>query len=114
MGRKSILRDHKVIDTGDISGDLTSSETNCEHLDRVSYFLNWSGVSPVGTITVEVSPDGSNWFELDLGSISISGNSGNHTIFITETDFKSIRLQYVSTSGTGTLNAIIHGSTEGA
>ena len=121
MGRKSILKPYKVIDDGDISDDVTSSSTNIENLDSVTYLAQWTGSSPVGVLYVDVrqklgiAPDGFNtsWITLDFGeSIAVSGATGGHTISIENKAFTESRLRFVSTSGSGTMQATISGSVE--
>jgi len=122
MGRKNVVKSYKMWSAGDISGSITSSETNVLNLDTASIHITWSGTSPAGTITVEASnqdPDKSSvtqvWHELDLGSaVSVSGNSGEHLIIFNEMPFNTIRLQYARSSGTGSLEATISAKTTGA
>lgn len=123
MGRKTILKPYKVIDDGDISGDVTSSSTNIEFLDSVTYLVQWTGSTPIGVLYVDVrqktggEPDGFNtsWITLEFGeTISVSGASGGHTISIENKAFTESRLRFVSTSGSGTMQATISGSVEGA
>ena len=116
MARKNFVEQFKMLDAADISTNQTSELTNVLKLDQASIILEWSGSSPVGTVTVEArnGSDG-NFYELDMGStISISGNSGNHQLLFSEMPFSDIRLQYTSTSGTGSLTATITSKTVGA
>lgn len=116
MGRKNVLKSFKMIDSGDLSGNITSSVTSVINMDKASVHLNWSGSSPVGTVTVEARNGEDNpWYELDFGStISISGNSGDHQLVLNELPFTDIRLQFASTSGTGNIDAIITSKVTGA
>ncbi len=99
----------------DISGSATSDITSVLNLDKASIAIDWSGTSPVGEIQVEAR-NGENepWTVLDIATISISGNSGNHRIIFLELPFTDIRLQYISTSGTGSMDAVITSKTVGA
>lgn len=107
MGRKNIVKSFAMFDSTDISTNQTSEITRVITLDQASIHLSWTGTSPVGTITVEArNGDDDSWFELDLGgTVSISGNSGDHQIIFSEMPFTDIRLQYASTSGTGNMDA---------
>ena len=120
MARKNVLKTYKMFNSEDISTSATSGVTNTSNLDKASIYLEWTGAAPVGTITVEATNDDPNssspvWKTVDFGSsIDISGASGNHDLIFNEMPFNAIRLQYTSTSGTGTLNATIHAKTQGA
>ncbi len=107
--RKNVIRGYKMIDAGDISANVTSSEVNVINLDKASVFVSWTGTSPVGELKVEAkNADNGTWFELDMGGpISISGNSGNHTLLFNELPHNTIRILYVWTSGSGSLNAVL-------
>lgn len=116
MGRKNVVKSYKMIDAGDLSGNITSNTTNVINLDKASIHLVWSGSSPVGVITVEArNGDNDSWYELDFGSaINISGNSGDHQIVFNELPFTSIRVKYAVTSGTGSIDATITAKVVGA
>lgn len=83
-----------------------SSVTEINLQDNVGVIITWTGTSPVGAIVFEVSNNNSTWNSLDFGSaISISGNTGNHTVNINQLPYSFIRATYNKTSGTGTLIA---------
>lgn len=112
---------HKVINNQSMATSLTSDVTIIQKLSMVSYDIAWSaGSSPVGTVTVQVSntyeqnSDGSvknagNWTTLALGTLSVSGNSGNGFVDVDATAGYAIRLLYNRTSGSGTLNVTVAG-----
>lgn len=116
MGRKNVVKSYKMIDSGDLSGNITSSVVNVINLDKASIHLEWTGTSPISTITVEVrNGETDTWYEISLGSaISISGNSGDHQLVFNELPFTDIRLQSTFSSGVGTLDATISMKTTGA
>ena len=122
MARKHVTKPTKIIDAGDISGNLTSTVVNVENLDKGSIHVEWSGTSPVGTITVEArnrNPQDNTttppWIELNFGStISVSGNTGDHQLIFNELPFTEFRVQYVATSGTGSITATTTLKTVGA
>lgn len=110
-----------------MSGSLTSPVTAITVLDNVAYQLDFSG-SPVGYFQVELS---SNYNQDELGNVLNPGTwvpviftYFNGTIFvtsshiptssgspiiieITQTACPFARVVYTSTSGSGTLNAIV-------
>jgi len=105
----------------DISANLTTEITNVENSDNIGIQLIWNGAAPSGEVFIEVSNDyekninPGTWTELDFGvPILITGNSGNHIININLVPFSDLRLRYESTSGTGTMNAVLTMKTVGA
>ena len=121
MASRSILPPFPVISNGNMSGSLISDVTILQHLSMLSYDISWSGSSPVGVISVQVSnsyalnPDGSvknagSWTTLTLSSpTNVSGNTGNGFIDIDATAGYACRLVYTRTSGSGSLNVIVNG-----
>jgi len=119
MSRKNVVKTYKMLESEDVSVNITSSTTNVINLDKASIVLEWSGTAPVGTVTIEATNDDPDksplWRELDFGStISISGNTGNHDLIFNELPFRAMRIQYVAGSGTGTLTATLTSKTVGA
>jgi hypothetical protein len=112
-----------VINAGDMSGKITSAVTLLQDLSLVGYGMSWSGISPVGSISVQVSNDyaidGSGqvynpgtWTTIVLNynggtvnSIPLTGNTGTGFINVAEIAAYAIRMVYTATSGTGTLNS---------
>lgn len=127
MSTRTNLRPYVVINGASMAGNLTSIPTIMQSLTGVSYAVSWTGTSPVGTLSVQVSNDYSlnqngsvnntgTWttLELDLAgtpatTIPVSGNTGNGFIDIDITMAYAIRLIYTAGSGTGSLTAIING-----
>ncbi len=123
MSQRPRIPPELVITNGAMAGDLTSSPTIIQSLSMPTYQLKWTGTSPVGTVSVQVSndyslcPDGTvknagTWDSLYLvvGSsapsqtIAISGNSGHGFIDVPLTGAYACRLIYTAGSGIGTLN----------
>jgi hypothetical protein len=127
MSTRSTLRPYSVITNGAMTGNITSAVTILQSIVGCSYSLSWSGTSPVGTASVQVSNDYSlnpngtvdntgTWTTIELNvagtpatTIAISGNTGTAFIDIDTIMAYAIRLQFTYTSGTGTLNALING-----
>lgn len=115
MSRKTVILGHKVIDAGDMSGNLTGSETNVTQLDNIGYIAEWSGTSPVGVLSVEVQSGPSGWAALDFGSpLAVSGNTGSLIINVNQLPFEKIRVVYTATSGTGSLTVTLSSKVVGA
>jgi len=109
VARKNVIPSYKLIDAGDMSGNVTSSVVNVQNMDIASLHLSWAGTSPVGTVTVQARNGATDsWYDLDFGSaISIASNSGDHQIILQEMPFTDLKVTYTATSGTGTLTGYI-------
>lgn len=121
MASRPILSPYSVITNGDMSGNITSAVTVIQNTSMIGYDISWTGSSPVGSMSVEVSntysqnADGTvrnagNWTTLTLSSTTnVSGSPGNGFIDVDATGAFAIRLVYTRVSGTGTMNAIVTG-----
>jgi len=121
MASRPILSPFPVITNGDMSGNITSAVTVIQNTSMISYDISWSGSSPVGALSVQVSntysqnADGTvknagNWTTLTLSAATnVSGNTGNGFIDVDATGAYAIRLIYTRASGLGTLQATISG-----
>lgn len=119
MASRPIFTPFSVITNGNMATSLTSAVTIIQNLSMISYDISWSGSSPVGVMSVQVSntytqnADGTvrnagNWTTLTLSTTpTVSGNTGNGGIDVDATGFYAMRLVYTRTSGTGTMNATI-------
>lgn len=127
MSTRTVLRPHAVITNGAMTGNITSEVTVLQSLTRMSYAASWSGTSPVGTLSVQVSNDytldsagfvanAGTWTTVTLNvtgspvsSVPVSGNTGTVFIDIDGIAAYAMRCVYTFTSGTGTLNVTIVG-----
>jgi Flp pilus assembly protein TadG len=124
MASRPIFSPFQCIVNGNMASNITSAVTIIQNLSMLSYDISWAGSSPVGNIVVEVSntytqnADGTvrnpgNWTAITLSSsTSVSGNSGTGFIDIDAIASYAIRIRYVATSGSGTLNATINGKVQ--
>lgn len=97
-----------------IDGTATATGTavNTEFFPILAVQAVWSaGSSPVGTVTLEGSLDGTNFTAISGVSISVSGNSGaivgKPTATLNADRF--VRAVYTRTSGSGTISVYISG-----
>jgi hypothetical protein len=118
-GRKTSITRFQVISNGSAAGNLTSAITNIETLDNIGYQINITG-SPSGTFYPQVSADyaqdnngnvlnAGNWVSLTL-SPSLTVASGSPNVLYADLNQLSapwLRLVFVQTGGTGTVNAFI-------
>lgn len=119
MSARPYQKPHKVINAVSMAASITSEVTIIDNKTIIGYDVSWSGSTPVGTMSVQVSnsysldPDGSvrdsgSWTTLTLSSsTAVSGNTGNGFIDIDITGAYAIRLVYTRVSGTGTMNAYV-------
>lgn len=120
MASRPIFTPFSVITNATMAASITSAVTIIQNLSMISYDISWTGSTPVGVMSVQVSNtysqngDGTvrnagNWTTLTLSDApSVSGNTGNGGIDVDATGFYAIRLKYTRTSGTGTMNATIN------
>lgn len=121
MSSRPQLSPEQIITDGDMSDDIVSEVTIIQKISLVSYSFSWSGSSPVGVITIEVSNDFSlngdgsvrnegTWSALDIDPAgAVSGSSGTGFVNISDISAYAIRAVYTSTSGTGTIQGYITG-----
>jgi len=119
MASRPILSPFSVVDNESMGADITSDVTIVQNISMISYDISWTGSSPVGVCTVEVSDtytqngDGTvrnagNWTALPISG-AVSGNTGTGYMDIGVVSSYAIRLKYTRISGTGTMNATITG-----
>jgi hypothetical protein len=116
MGRKHIIKDFPVFTAQAVSasGSFDSLVTDVEQVDRVTYSMRWSG-TPVGLVEIQVSNNEEIWQTLEFGQqIQVNSGDTNHRIEINQVNFKFCKMVYNHISGSGTIDASIHGATEGA
>lgn len=120
MSRKNALTPYQLFTNADMSDDLTSAPTNIDWLDNISFHLIFTG-SPVGVFYVEVSsnykqgPDGNaliagDWIALPIDPVPIAGGDADSIMLdLNQLGVPWVRLSYVATSGSGSLNAFVTG-----
>lgn len=100
-----------IVTNGNMSGNITSTVVPLQYEDNVGIQLVWTG-SPVGTFAVQVSLDQINWIDLPStafnGTYPVPGTTSSPAYLdMALMSAAYIRLSYTSTSGTGTLNALL-------
>lgn len=110
-----------------MAGNITSSPSIVPYPSVFSYEVDWTGTSPVGTVSVQGSNtftlnaeggigNAGNWTTLTFNyngsavtTIPITGNSGTGLIDLTVTSIYALRLIYTAGSGTGSLTVTAFG-----
>lgn len=85
-----------------MTADITTGSIDCLNLNTWSMQFVWTG-TPVGTVSVQASDDGSTWTEVASSSQATSGAAGNHRVNASGFGGRYIRGKFAFTSGTGTL-----------
>lgn len=114
MARKNVVQSFTMIESQIASTDVTSESTSIINLDQLSIRFSWDSTLE-GEIVIEalqrksndVSPD---WFELDFGNtILVDATDTNHQIVFQQMPFTDIRVKFVHSSGSGTIEAKLTG-----
>jgi hypothetical protein len=110
-----------------MSGNITGTATIISNMTFASYSFSWSGTSPVGTVSIQVSNDyalsatgqvanAGTWNTLPLSysgssvtTVPLSGNTGNGFIDIDSSAGYAIRPVYTFASGVGSLQCKVTG-----
>lgn len=104
--QKRVLEPYKLVDAVSLASSFVSSPTSVKYLDRTLLQIVCTG-APVGTVTVQASVDGTNWFDMPLGLVALTGSPQRYFIDISQSAIIQIRINYVATSGSGTMTAIV-------
>lgn len=96
-----------IVTNGSMSSNVTSPVIDLSKTDGYSVSATWTG-SPVGTIKLQVSRDNVTFFDYPSSATAVSG-PGNAMWEITTAFYGYVKLAYVFSSGSGTLNAGILG-----
>lgn len=110
---KDQLSVYSIISAGNLAGNLTSTSIDVRGWDNPQIELVSTG-SPTGTFAVDctinsITPPGpvaQTWVALPLSPVpTLAGSASNIIIEINNTGCSYLRVRYVFTSGTGTVNA---------
>lgn len=118
---KNILVPFQIVTSGSMAGNLTSAVTDITKIDNVGIQLIFTG-TPTGEFFVDGSlnyspanngaklANAGDWVAIDLPSSALAAGSASSILLdLNQLSFPNIRVRYVRSSGTGTLNAYISG-----
>jgi hypothetical protein len=103
---KNVTKAFRILDAGDMSGNLTSAPIPCDRLDNVGIQIMWTG-TPTGNFFADgrIHEDAP-WTELDVNpAVVASGAASDWILSLTQVSFSEVRLRYVRISGSGSLTA---------
>ena len=100
--------EYKLMTDGDMSDDLTSDAQSLEQIYMCCIQAVWTGATAAGSLYLQITNDGTNWTTYSGSTTTVAG-AGNFAWNLMTTPFKSIRVFYDATSGTGTLNITVNG-----
>lgn len=93
---------NKLLEDGDMAATITTDSVSLAEKTQYALHAVFTG-SPVGTLTVETSIDGTTYDTLADSSTAVSA-AGSQMFNIIAAGYLWARLKYTRTSGTGTLN----------
>ena len=94
----------KIIDNQLMEADVTSEIVDMKNIYMVEAYFTYTD-TPTGVIQMEFSTNGIDWIIPTGASKALNGSSGSFMIDYIDTPTRYMRLKYVFSSGTGTLNA---------
>lgn len=103
----SFYADFHLVVNHSMASSFQSAGQFLDHYTIYSIQAVYTG-SPVGTLSLASSNDGVTWDTITGTSTAVSA-AGSTMFNVTITGYKWVRLEYVATSGTGTLNAFYVG-----
>ena len=93
----------QITTNGSLGANFTSDTISTGRNDLVGIQIIFSGSSPTGTFTLQASIDGSTWTTISGSSIAVSAD-GDVFYSISDMTYPYVRVNYVRTSGTATVN----------
>lgn len=110
--RKNVIKPTKVLSNQSMGSSFDGPATNVQYLDRIGISINCETSDAIGEFKIQgrVSPsiqDGpalgpaSEWVDLDMDTMLISGTDKSIVIDIINTGLIEVRAYYTRTSGDG-------------
>ena len=112
MGRKHTLR-KIVLEESALAATQAGTETVCDQLDLVSYYLEQSNSAGfTGALTIQWKDDDTDWDDLPISTIALVAD--DEVIVEVEPNFKYIRPVITVAAGTADCQILVVGKTVGA
>lgn len=111
-GRKNIVEPYQTLVDGDMTGNLVSSVTGASYQDNIGLQIQWTSANAIGYISIQASinynpvTSSGDFYELTFDPVLQQPNSDSdgYLVNLNQLPFNFYRVNYVATSGTGTLN----------
>jgi hypothetical protein len=100
---------YKVLDGVSMSTSQESSAVDVSLFRNWSCHFSWSG-TPVGSLSVDTSPDGTYWTTISGSQRATGGLDGSHVVNFAGSGFRFIKTSFARTSGSGSLTAFVTGN----
>lgn len=106
-----------LVNNQSMAGSFQSAPVSTERFDRIMLEIICTG-TPTGTVSLQVSNDflpvnqqqivsSANWNDIPLSLTALTGGPETYIIDMVETAGPWLRINYVQSGGTGTMNAVI-------
>jgi hypothetical protein len=112
MGRRYFAE--KQVVNGVLNAQEVTDAFDVRWLDVPGFTFAWSGgVGLAGTFYIQGSFDGTTWFILDVGTVNLTGASGQHDVSILENRYHYVRGVFDVTGGSATFDGWYSGASKG-
>jgi hypothetical protein len=103
---RAIVKNFPLLVDADMSASITSNSINLDKIDQACFQVVWNSTDAVGVLSVQGSVDGSTFTDLTFNPSLTQPNSDSQVYLINLAliPFTYVRINYVRTSGSGTLN----------
>lgn len=103
------LLNKTIVPATSVGTTFSSSPVEVNEAIRLCIQASWTGSSPVGSIQVEGSNDGTIWSaDPEATAITVTGNTGQAIKKIVNCSYSWVRVTYTATSGTGTVTVTLN------
>jgi type 1 fimbria pilin len=106
MAHKDFIGPITLVSGQSLATSFSSASTACKRFSRIAYQVTWTGTA-VGTLIAQGSLDNQNFSDLDMNQIVLNNASDSGVLDIQTTAIPFVRLNYTSTSGTGSMTILV-------
>ena len=120
MQQRVEVKESQILTDGSMAADVASTPVIIVNYPKATAMINYSiqavwsaGATPVGSLKLQATNDGTNWVDIACSSTEVTGNTGSVMYAIAAHSYDQVRLYYTWTSGSATLNAYFKGISYG-
>ena len=111
MGRKTTIEAVVINEIG-LDSDLIGIDTHCRQLDQVDYTIRQTnGSSLAGALIIQKKSNLTDWMDLNLGTIALTGASDEITVEVSELNCSLIRPKITISAGSADFIVEVNGKT---